>query len=409
MSYRLLRIVTASLLLLLLATPVLRAQTGAQLVAPASPRPVPMAVAAPQGWQAEPGTAWHLVTSDRPGEGIPVQVSPALAADGTPAETRRLLAVLPATESNQEPRRFRLQRAEGSEAAAFAFRELNETSLGLFEGETPLWTYNYGLMTGQNVPADDPRRTRSSYLHPIWGLQGEILTGDFPADHFHHHGAFWAWPHVGIDGQEYDLWMGKNIGHRFVRWLHREAGPVAAVLAVENGWFVGERQVMVERVWMRSFRTSPSGRVLDLEFTWIPQERPISLLGAERKSYGGFSLRFADRENTVITVPQGPSAEDLPDTRLPWADLSATFAGAAQPSGAAILVDRNHPAFPPTWLTRHYGILCVGWPGVEPQTFPPGEPIRLRYRVWIHTGVADVAALEEASAAYQAACSARWE
>jgi len=24
----------------------------------------------------------------------------------------------------------------------------------------------------------------------------------------------------------------------------------------------------------------------------------------------------------------------------------------------------SHPDFPPTWLTRHYGCLCVGWPGV---------------------------------------------
>ena len=115
------------------------------------------------------------------------------------------------------------------------------------------------------------------------------------------------------------------------------------------------------------------------------------------------------RENTQITVPQGAPAEDLPETPLPWADLSAKFAGAPGPSGAAILIDPGHPDFPPTWLTRHYGILCVGWPGVNAKTFPAGEPIRLNYRVWIHDGAADVASLEHLFQAYQAAQAARWE
>ncbi len=42
------------------------------------------------------------------------------------------------------------------------------------------------------------------------------------------------------------------------------------------------------------------------------------------------------------------------------------------------------------------GVLCVGWPGVQPATFKPGEAIHCRYRVWIHRGMADQAALEGA-------------
>lgn len=48
-----------------------------------------------------------------------------------------------------------------------------------------------------------------------------------------------------------------------------------------------------------------------------------------------------------------------------------------------IFVPPSHPAYPPTWLTRHYGPLCIGWPGVKDKTFPPGKPIRLSYRLWI--------------------------
>ncbi len=173
-----------------------------------------------------------------------------------------------------------------------------------------------------------------------------------------------------------------------LRWIAREAGPASALLAVENGWFVGPRKVMIEKVRIHVSKVAGAGRPIDLEFTWTPVDKPITLRGAEGKSYGGLNFRFAPRpeKETVITVPAGSPKEDLPETPLPWADLSARFAGGKGPSGAAIFVSPGHPDYPPTWLTRHYGVLCVGWPGVKGKTFEPGVPFRLDYRVWVHRG-----------------------
>ena len=86
-------------------------------------------------------------------------------------------------------------------------------------------------------------------------------------------------------------------------------------------------------------------------------------------------MRFAPgpAKATLITVPSGPAKDDLPDTPLAWADFTSQFAGAASPSGGAIFVDPGHPDYPPTWLTRYYGPLCVGWPGVHAKTFEPGQ------------------------------------
>ncbi len=294
---------------------------------------------------------------------------------------------------------------------SFRFKEIDENSLGLWDGDKPVLVYNHGLITNENVPKEDNRRSRACYIHPVYGLDGEVITEDFPKDHYHHHGIFWSWPHVGIDGKEYDLWVYNNIEQRFVRWLGREGGPAAAALGVENGWFVGEKKVMIERVWLRVYKPSEGARSIDLEFTWIPVDKPVTLRGAEGKSYGGLCLRDAPRpeKETLITVPKGKTIEDLPDTPLAWADLTARFPGAPALSGAAIFVDPGHPDFPPTWLTRHYGILCVGWPGVKGKTFEPGEPIRLNYRVWIHKGSPEPAVLQEAFDAYAAGRKATWE
>lgn len=285
-------------------------------------------------------------------------------------------------------------------ADSFRFTNVTDRSVALFEGARPVFVYNHGIMPPpEGAPAD---RARSSYVHPVYGLDGEVLTDDFPKDHYHHRGLFWGWPHVTISGQEHDLWALRGIEQRFERWLAREADAKAATLGVENGWFVGDRKVMREQVWLRAAPSGKDERVLDVELAWTPVNDAITLRGAPAKSYGGLTLRFAPRTNTVITTPLGQGDKDLTVTRLPWADLSARFAGREQPSGAAIFIAPDHPDFPPEWLTRHYGVLCVGWPGVKPQTFQPGQTIRCRYRVWIHRGAPDKAALERAWKAYEA-------
>lgn len=272
-----------------------------------------------------------------------------------------------------------------AEDPGFRFAEVNEKSLGLWEGEKKVFVYNHGILLKEGVPED---RARSTYLHPIYGLDGEVLTDDFPKDHYHHRGLFWAWPHVKIGDQDLSLWAIQGIHQRFVKWGDREATATRAVLNVENGWFIDQKKVVSETVKLTVHPATEAGRAMDVELTWVPLDQPVTLQGAAGKSYGGLTLRFAPRENTVITTPQGNGKEDLSVTRLKWADLSSTVQGASAPSGAAIFISPDHPDYPPTWLTRHYGVLCVGWPGVEEQALPPGKPIHCRYRVWIHRGVA---------------------
>lgn len=271
-------------------------------------------------------------------------------------------------------------------STAFSWKERNDQSIELREGDRPVLVYNHGMISKAGVPE---RYTRSSYVHPIYGLEGEVLTDDFPKDHYHHRGLFWAWPHVQIGTNHYDLWMVQGIEQRFVRWMEREAKPQSALLAVENGWFVGDRKVMRERVRLLVHPSTESGQAIDVTLEWTPLQEPITLRGAEDKSYGGLTLRYAPRTNTVITTALGNENKDLAMTRLEWADLTAQFADAPRPSGIAVMIRPDHPDFPPMWLTRHYGVLCVGWPGTVSKTLPPGQSVECRYRVWIHRGAAE--------------------
>jgi hypothetical protein len=259
-------------------------------------------------------------------------------------------------------------------------------------------------------------------VHPLYGLGGEVLTDDFPQDHYHHHGIFWTWPHVQVDGNEYDLWagvMGKLIWQKFDRWLAKETGPAAGLIGVENGWYVGDdplaadRKVLTERVWLRAYRVAEESRALDVELTLIAGDKPVTFWGAEGKSYGGLTARFAPPTRndpaTTITVREGVTEVDLSESPQPWADYTSKMNGHETRSGASLFIAPDHPDYPPTWLLRHYGPLCIGWPGIKPQTLQPGEPVRLNYRIWIHKSAVTAAEIQEAYEAYTAALGAAWE
>jgi methane monooxygenase PmoA-like len=280
----------------------------------------------------------------------------------------------------------------------FRFEALNDKSLKLWEGGQPVLVYNHGVITSQSAPS---AQGRSSYFHPVYGLDGEVLTDDFPKDHVNHRGLHWAWPHIKIDGQEVDLWSLRDIRHEFQRWLAQETHSKGAILGVENGWFVGNKRVMLEQVRATVYPASLQGRFIDLELTLTPEGQPISLWGAEGKSYGGLTLRFGPRSKTIVTVPSGRSREDLLITRLPWADLSGDLAGNNDLSGAAVFVHPKHPDYPPTWMTREYGLLAVGWPGITPQWLPAGKTVSLRYRIWVHRGVPEASEIQKAYDIYR--------
>jgi hypothetical protein len=287
----------------------------------------------------------------------------------------------------------------GPPVNGFHFRErADDRSLTLFENDRPVLVYNFGEMSRPKVPAAG---VRSSYVHPIYGLDSEVLTDDFPADHYHHHGLFWGWPHVAVDGREFDLWKMDGIEIKFVKWATKKANPLQAELGIENGWYVGEKKIVREQVLLLIHPATANGRNVDVALTWSSVDSPVTLRGAEGKSYGGLTLRFAPRKDTVITTPAGRATDDLLISRLPWADLSAQFQGAPGKSGAAVFASESHPNFPPEWMTRDYGVLAVGWPGVHPKTLAPEKPVTCRYRIWIHRGSPDVAMLQRQYDAYR--------
>ncbi len=266
---------------------------------------------------------------------------------------------------------------------AFVFREVSSTGLELSEGGSPVFVYNFGMILGKGFPES---MRRSSYLHPVYAPNGVTLTDDFNPDHPHHRGIFWAWTDVTVDGKKGDMWTVKGpFQNRFVAWKARETTDTTARLAVENGWFDGDRKFVKEDVEIVTHRAEGGRRVLEFTLRWEAIRQPVEIAGTSegKKGFSGFCFKFArpDGGKPVIVTEEGVARKDGVMARHAWAELSGTYQG--RPAGARIEDQPSNPGYPRNgWLMRHQ--LCclnVSYPGLQPVTLTPGKPLELRYRV----------------------------
>ncbi len=262
----------------------------------------------------------------------------------------------------------------------FHFERTARDSIRLTEDGAPVYVYQWGIAGKEGVPE---RYDRCCYVHPVWAPNGVIVTDDFPEDHYHHRGIFWAWSVVEIDGQREDLWTMSGVRKRPLSEPHLTAGEKSARLAVENGWFTGERQVVRERVEIVAHPAGDGARRLVFHLVFEALE-PVVLRGdpVDDKGYGGFSVRFAPREKTTIVSHNGPEAKDSNMVPHRWAQLSGQFAGG--PAVLRIDTHPDNPGHPNGWCIRHYGFLGVNYPGNQRLPLEPGKPVELRYTVTLH-------------------------
>jgi len=296
----------------------------------------------------------------------------------------------------------------GIASACFAEFSFNDdgTSLTVLENGKPVLSYNHGRMNPpQGIDAE--RYWRSCYIHPLYGLDGDVLTGDFQRDHPHHRGIFWAWPRCRIGDQKVDEWHFGGIRQFFEKWLAREAGPDTAEVGVQNVWLLdnGTKPKVREQIRFTIHRADESGREIDfrLKFTNVA-EVPVTIKGQNEAGYGGFAIRMdGARPEPVITTARGWLKEDTNRIDTPWADFSSRARPDGPISGVAIFQHPANPGYPHSgWTLRYYGFLGAAWPHDEPFVLPPRSSFELRYRIYVHCGTAEDAGVTTRFAAYTA-------
>jgi len=243
--------------------------------------------------------------------------------------------------------------------------------------------YNYGVQLPPGVPED---RARCCYIYPLWTPGGVSLLGDFPKDHYHHRGLFWAWPDVRVAGTSYDGWMMrglKTVQKQYFAQLQSDGN--APVLDVDNEWVAGGKTIATVHERYTIHASDGQSRTIEVALTLAATDAPLVLRGSHEdgKSYGGLSVRFAPRTQTVIRTEKGISEKDEDLNAHDWAELEAVYDG----HKAALRIDNAaaNDGGSPQWCLRHYGFLGAAFPGKTKDrnafTLEPGKPLTLRYSI----------------------------
>jgi hypothetical protein len=273
----------------------------------------------------------------------------------------------------------------------------------------------------------------TSYIHPLVGLDGEILTDCSPKDHYHQRGLFWAWVRIQKGDQTLgDWWQPKGIVLD-PKYLNATNGPIFARFIADHDYVYqpnpgskpasgvkpGER-LFNERVVCRVFRTTPAGRAIDIDLTITALQDNMKIGGQTEKGkgYGGLTLRFSRSpdgkgqatEPRIIADGRVIEEETVNHLKALWVDWTGMFLGPDQKrlthrSGGAVFVHPSHPPLPvspPEWITRAYGPINVAYPNLAMLDVPKTKPLRLRYRIWLHRNDANQAGVDNYYHAYAA-------
>lgn len=255
-----------------------------------------------------------------------------------------------------------------------------------YEGEKPVLFY-------RTAPKAMPDGTyaRANYCHPVYGLDDQVLTEDFPADHLHHRGIFWAWHQVYVGNVPMgDMWACQDFTWDIHRVQILPSQPDAAALKASvywksSRWQEGRELFAQETVTIRVHETVHDTRLIDFDIEILALVEGMRLGGSNNvKGYGGFSTRIVLPKDIRMSDPNGPvTPQNTAVAAGDWMNFSGTFGDT--PSNFAILVHPSHPGHPRAWILRKSGSAQnLTYPGREPIPVSTRTPLVLRYRLVLH-------------------------
>ena len=235
--------------------------------------------------------------------------------------------------------------------------------------------------------------SRVNYVHPLYGLNGEILTEDFPDDHPHHHGIFWAWHQLYANGERVaDPWLNEGISWKVVQ-TNIEVQEQKGNLTSEILWIqTSEDKAIIKEDLSISFnRLGEDVFTLLFDITLTALTDGVAIGGSEdAKGYGGFSPRFVLPEDVTFHSVNGEvKPEVLAVQAGPWMNLRGSFD--PSDSGQSGIVIMGEPEKLPSfqgWILRSAeSMQNMAFPGRDTVSILKGESLKFRNQLVIHKGL----------------------
>ena len=334
------------------------------------------------------GTRAHL--KDEKGASIPLQL------DGTTASF-----VLPDLKAGQN-KTFQLisdgERSKPSSGGVELTRVQNRLEIKVRGRQVFSFVAEPGSLPSPDIK---PVFLRGGYIHPVYTPKGKIVTDDYPSDHYHHHGIWFAWTKTEFEGKHPDFWnVGDGTGRvDFEKVGKTWSGPVYAGFTSYQKYvaLTGETpKTALNEEWdVRVYDLGSEYFVFDIVAT---QEcASASPLILEEYRYGGMGVRgnreWKDKSKVSFLTSDGKTRLDGNATRSHWCHIGGTVDG--QLVGLAVL---DHPSNfrAPEPLRIHPDDPYFNYAPSQMGRFQidPGKKFVLRYRYVVSDGPPDPKLLE---------------
>jgi len=179
---------------------------------------------------------------------------------------------------------------------------------------------------------------RAGYIHPLYSMEGNVLTEDFPDDHPHHHGIFWAWHQIILNNKQIaDGWTSDSISWQVVKAGVRKDQNRISIIAqllwtVRSG--AGIKTDIVKENTTITVSSSPDNqRTIDCNIHLSPLVDSLKIGGSDdAKGYGGFCLRLKLPEDIAFVSNDSLiTAQETAVTAGPVMDFHGSFDGPSSP------------------------------------------------------------------------------
>jgi hypothetical protein len=164
-------------------------------------------------------------------------------------------------------------------------------------------------------------------------------------------------------------------------------GPDSARIEAENLWrWEDQESIVRELAIIRAWRSEPTGRFIDLEFHFTALKEEVALARRETSLYGGLNIRLAPVKQQEIRFFNDPPGAT---PRRAWGEVSGIFSGAGV-TGLAVFQAPSNPHYPGDWIQYpEINWLQPAFPAAGTRfVLKPGQPLTLKFRLWIHAGKA---------------------
>lgn len=233
----------------------------------------------------------------------------------------------------------------------------------------------------------------SNYIHPLYDLNGNVVTEESPPDHPYHRGVFWAWHQLYVDNKRLgDGWTNDSISQEVVD-VTSEKAKDRINLKMDVIWrsmvLADGKPFLDEKTRITVYMPEAGIRKIDFEIKLKALMTGLQLGGsADQKGYGGFCVRMRLPDGLIFSSDNGQvTPQEMQIKAGPWMDFSGRFGTGNEISGITILCHPDMPDYPEPWILRQKGSMQnVVFPGQERINIPTDNPIVLRYRLLIHNG-----------------------